>query len=144
MRVVGHDLGKYHRVWHQHLNVIGGPQHRRAYADVFDDALLFFDFDRVADPKGSLQQQVDAAEEVLQDVLDGQGKRQAHRARDGHQASRTHAQDAQDDQQRHDDAADDDRTLDQNLRARCRRAPRRMALPNQFSAHPQGDPADET
>ena len=78
--VVRDHLGEDDRVRHQHLDVVGRAQLRRAHADVLDHALLVLDLDRVADAERAFQQQVHAAEEVLQDVLDGQAEGQTDRA----------------------------------------------------------------
>src|SRR5579884_659653 len=92
-RAVDHDLRQDDAVRDHHLEAILGPQRRRTHADVHDTALMVAHADLVADPKWALEQQVDAGEEVLQNVLDGEADGQpeySERGDDGGRADAEH------------------------------------------------------
>src|SRR5581483_1732212 len=72
-----------HAVRHDDLAVVRGPQHRRAERDLLDDAGLTGDLDRVPDAEGPLDQDPDAGEEVLEDVLQRQPHDDAEHAERG-------------------------------------------------------------
>src|SRR5437868_12418898 len=98
VRMVRDNLAENGGVRHQHLHVLRGSQLRRAYANILDDADLLLNTNRVSNSERSLQQQVHAAEKVLQDVLDGQAESQADGASDSQQSGRIDAEDSQNDQ----------------------------------------------
>src|SRR5690242_21774827 len=94
IRVVGHHFAEDGGVRHKYLHVIARAQLSGAYADVFDHPQLVLDTNRVADSERPFEQQIDPAEEVLEDVLDGQAEGHREGTCHRHEASWIDAQDA--------------------------------------------------